>query len=91
MIWPILRLTMLHDPFRIRHRPPGTHEPDYGKTMTPPIPLSATGPLHQQGPGDLTGWMGLPWQADTGFCRSGYDELSEPFPPSGRLECRIRC
>ncbi len=80
--WPIRHLSMFHGPFRIRHRPPGESEPDYGKTFTPAIALSLTGPLHAQGPGDLTRWMGLPWQADTGFCRSGYDMNYDPFVPT---------
>ncbi len=80
--WPIRHLTMFHAPFRIRQRPEGTPEPDYGSTLTPAIALSLTGPLHAQGPGDLTQWMGLPWQADTGFCRSGYDTNYDPFVPT---------
>jgi hypothetical protein len=26
--------------------------------------------------------MGLPWQADTAFCRSGYDKTYDPYIPS---------
>ena len=39
------------------------------------------GPLYAQGPGDLTRWMGLPWQADTGFCRSGYTAPGYTYDP----------
>jgi hypothetical protein len=46
------------------------------------VALGADGPLHEQGPGDLTRWMGLPWQADTAYCRSGYDRAYDPFAPS---------
>jgi len=80
--WPIRHLTIFHAPFRIRHRPPDTPEADYGTWLTPAVALSLTGPLHAQGPGDLTRWMGLPWQADTGFCRSGYDTEYDPFVPT---------
>jgi hypothetical protein len=80
--WPIRHLTMFRAPFRIRHRPPGVSEPDYGSKLAPAVALSLTGPLHAQGPGDLTRWMGLPWQADTGFCRSGYDMNYDPFVPT---------
>ena len=73
---------MYHSPFRIRHRPAGQPEPDYGPTLTPQIALGDHGPLHEQGPGDLTKWMGLPWQADTGFCRSGYDTNYDPYVPT---------
>src|SRR5262249_29710573 len=47
--WPIRHLTMFHTPFRIRHRPPDTPEPDYGPRLTPAVALSLTGPLHAQG------------------------------------------
>ncbi len=71
--WPIRHLTMWKAPFRLKHRPEGVPPPDYGPELTQKIALSAYGPLYAQGPGDLTRWMGLPWQADTAFCRSGYD------------------
>lgn len=83
--WPVRHITMYSSPFRVIHRPPDQPEPDYGPTLTPEIALSDTGPLHAQGPGDLTRWMGLPWQADTGFCRSGYQTKTyfyDPFVPT---------
>jgi L-lysine epsilon oxidase-like protein len=82
LTWPVRHLTLYDRPFRIRHRPPGTPEPDYGPTLTPAIALSPDGPLHAQGPGDLTRWMGLPWQADTAFCRSGYAKEYDPYIPT---------
>ncbi|WP_420829397.1 LodA/GoxA family CTQ-dependent oxidase [Nannocystis pusilla] len=80
--WPIRHLTMFDRPFRIRHRPAGTPAPSYGSTLTQSVALGPNGPLHEQGPGDLTRWMGLPWQADTAFCRAGYDKAYDPFIPS---------
>lgn len=80
--WPIRHLTMYSAPFRIRRRDASAPEPDYGDTLTPEIALSTTGPLVAQGPGDLTKWMGLPWQADTAFCQSGYHDEYDPFIPS---------
>jgi len=80
--WPIRHLTLFDQPFRIRHRPAGVAEPDYGPTLTPAIALSPEGPLQAQGPGDLTRWMGLPWQADTAFCRSGYSSKYDPYIPT---------
>ncbi len=79
--WPIRHVTLFSSPFRIIHRPPDQPEPDYGPVLTPEVALSETGPLHAQGPGDLTRWMGLPWQADTGFCRSGYGTTTYAYDP----------
>lgn len=80
--WPIRHLTMWRAPFRLKHRPEGIKPPDYGPVMTQKIALSAYGPLYAQGPGDLTRWMGLPWQADTAYCRSGYDTQYDPYVPT---------
>jgi hypothetical protein len=79
--WPIRHPTMFAAPFRIRHRPAGAPEPDYGPVLTPAEALAVGGPLYGQGPGDLTRWMGLPWQADTGFCRSGYPAPGYTYDP----------
>jgi L-Lysine epsilon oxidase N-terminal/L-lysine epsilon oxidase C-terminal domain len=79
--WPIRHLTMYSAPFRVRHRPTGVSEPDYGSVLTQKEVLSMGGPLYAQGPGDLTRWMGLPWQADTGFCRSGYSVPGYTYDP----------
>jgi hypothetical protein len=80
--WPIRHLSMFTAPFRIRQRPAGEPDPYYGDHLTPAAALSADGPLWGQGPGDLTRWMGLPWQADTGFCRSGYDSSYDQYLPT---------
>ncbi len=80
--WPTRHLSMFKAPFRIRHRPPGAPDPTYGPTLDQQTALSRTGPLQVQGPGDITRWMGLPWQADTAYCRSGYDSSYDPFVPT---------
>ncbi|HMB03388.1 MAG TPA: LodA/GoxA family CTQ-dependent oxidase, partial [Isosphaeraceae bacterium] len=80
--WPIRHATMFTAPFRIRHRPAGTQEPDYGPVLTPDKALARTGPLYGQGPGDLSRWMAVPWQADTASCRSGYDRRYDPLVPT---------
>ncbi|MFC9131488.1 LodA/GoxA family CTQ-dependent oxidase [Streptomyces sp. NPDC057099] len=72
MSWPMRHSTLYTAPFRVRHRDPGTPEPDYGAVLTPQTALDAGGPLYAQGPGDLTRWMAVPWQTDTARCRSGY-------------------
>lgn len=82
MTWPMRHMTMYSAPYRIRHRPPGDPEPDYGKELTREIVLRVDGPLYAQGPGDLTRWMALPWQADTSFCRSGYEPAYDPYVPT---------
>ncbi|MFJ8042038.1 LodA/GoxA family CTQ-dependent oxidase [Kitasatospora sp. NPDC096147] len=84
--WPIRHLTMYRAPFRIRHRPSGEPEPDYGPVLTPERALGPDGPLHAQGPGDLTRWMAVPWQTDTASCRSGYElalgPRNDPYLPT---------
>lgn len=82
MTWPMRHSTLFDRPFRIRHREPGLPEPNYGPTLNQEQCLASTGPLHAQGPGDLSRWMGLPWQADTAFCRAGYDTTYDPFAPT---------
>lgn len=82
MTWPMRHLTMYERPFRIRRRPPGVPAPNYGPTLDQTTVLSANGPLHAQAPGDINRWMGLPWQADTAFCRAGYDTAYDPFAPT---------
>lgn len=82
LTWPMRHLTLYSAPFRIRRRPAGEPETDYGPTLDQATALSASGPLHAQGPGDLNRWMGLPWQADTAWCRAGYDTTYDPFAPA---------
>ncbi|USA00238.1 LodA/GoxA family CTQ-dependent oxidase [Streptomyces lydicamycinicus] len=74
--WPMRHKTMYSEPFRILHRTPENPEPDYGDALTVQEALGKTGPLHAQGPGDLTRWMAAPWQCDAASCRSGYQVRS---------------
>lgn len=82
LTWPMRHTTMYRAPFRIRRRAEGQQEQNYGADLTQQIVLAPGGPLYDQGPGDLTRWMALPWQGDTAFCRSGYDPVYDPFLPS---------
>lgn len=82
MTWPVRHASMYTSPFRIRQRPAGQPEPDYGKTLNQQIALQVDGPLYAQGPGDITRWMALPWQGDTAFCRSGYNPEYDPYVPT---------
>lgn len=82
MTWPMRHLSLYSRAFRIRQRPAGQPAPNYGTSLTQQEALSVYGPLHEQGAGDITRWMGLPWQADTAYCRSGYDTSYDPFLPT---------
>jgi hypothetical protein len=82
MTWPMRHASLYSKPFRIRHRPQGVAEPDYGSSLNQQIALQLDGPLYAQGPGDITRWMALPWQGDTAFCRSGYDPQFDPYVPT---------
>lgn len=80
--WAMRHLSMYVSPFRLRHRAGGTAPVPTEPTLTQPATLAADGPLHEQGPGDLTRWMAVPWQADATGCRSGYYRDYDPFLPS---------
>ncbi len=82
LTWPMRHGSMYTSPFRIRARPKDQPEPDYGITLTQEIALQVQGPLYSQGPGDLTRWMAIPWQADTISCRSGYEPDYDPYLPT---------
>jgi len=78
--WPIRIPSMYASAFRLRHR--NGPERDYGDTLTPAAALASDGPLVASGPGDLTRWMAVPWQADTASCRSGYEPEIDPYLPT---------
>lgn len=82
MTWPMRHATLYSAPFRVRRRPAGTPEPDYGPKLNQATVLSPNGPLHAQGPGDITRWMGLPWPGDTAYCRAGYDADYDLYLPT---------
>jgi hypothetical protein len=82
MTWPMRTTTLYSAPFRIRHRAPGQPEPDYGDVLTPETATSPYGPLFALGPGDVTRWLAVPWQADSASCRSGYDKAYDPYLPT---------
>jgi hypothetical protein len=82
MTWPMRHVSLYDKPFRIRHRTQPESADSYGPTLNQEQALALEGPLHAQGPGDLTRWMGLPWQGDTGYCRSGYDPDYDPYLPT---------
>jgi hypothetical protein len=78
--WPVRQASMWRGLWRLRER--AEPEPDYGQMLTPQVALGANGPLTATGPGGLTRWMAVPWQADTASCRSGYEPNVDPFLPT---------
>jgi hypothetical protein len=93
----ILRNTLLYsEPYRIRLRaaaprspvrsrrggPIGGLEPDYGSYLDTARALASNGPLSASGPGDLTRWMALPWQADAASCGSAFTPNVDPYLPT---------
>lgn len=79
LTWPMRHASIYRAPFRIRERAPDAAVPDFGAELTAETALSDQGPLHEQGPGELTRWMAVPWQGDTVFCRSGYEPEYDPY------------
>jgi len=73
LTWPMRHATLYSEPFRIRRQPENMPVPDYGEHIDQKTMLSLNGPLGGQVAGNITRWMGLPWQGDTAYCRSGYD------------------
>ena len=70
------------EPFRIASGSRPSLVQDLGRLLTPEIILAGTpstpAPVGKQSPGDLTRWMGLPWQCDAFSCQQVV--LEEEFP-----------
>jgi hypothetical protein len=79
MTWPMRQVCMYNGPFRLRRRPAGCPEPEFGDFLTQPAVLAFDGPLSSSGPGDITKWMAVPWQSDSASCRAG-DTAATEFP-----------
>ena len=82
MTWPMRHTSMFEKPFRFRLRPAGAPDTDLGAGLTPALAMQPGGPLYDQMPGSISRWMALPWQGDTGFCRSGYAPSFDPYMPT---------
>lgn len=82
LTWPMRHASMYQKPFRIRPNESGEALNAYDDTLTQRSALAPDGPLYAQIAGGLTRWMGLPWQGDTAFCRSGYDPDYDLYLPS---------
>lgn len=70
------------EPFRIAHGTRNRIAQNVGRLLTPEKAFEggngAPAPLGPQGPGDLTRWMGLPWQCDAFSCQ--YVLMQDNFP-----------
>ncbi|APR78769.1 Lysine-epsilon oxidase [Minicystis rosea] len=87
--WVLRHQSMWQEPFRLRIMPEGeTPKDDYGPVLYPDIALGADGPLQASGPGTLSRWMGVPWQADAASCNAGYD-ASFYLPTPAQWAARI--
>jgi hypothetical protein len=82
LTWPMRNASMYRAPYRLQMRAAGKTDPSYGPNLTTENVMAMNGPLYEQGPGDLTRWMALPWQGDTAYCRSGYDMEYDPYLPT---------
>lgn len=82
LTWPMRHASMYRAPYRIQTRAAGKADPTYGSQLTTEEVAAMDGPLYEQGPGDLTRWMAVPWQGDTAYCRSGYDMEYDPYLPT---------
>ncbi len=65
MTWPMRHSSMYRSPYRLRQNPGGLTKSDYGDFLTQATINASDGPLSVSGPGDITKWMAVPWQADT--------------------------
>ncbi len=80
--WIARRRNLYDGALRIRRRPAGAPERDYGDILLPAVAIGENGPLTGAGPGDLTRWMAVPWQTDTADCLWSYDffRMSDSLP-----------
>jgi hypothetical protein len=79
--WTLRIASMWERPFRMRVR---STEPktDYGGILTRDVVFAKKGPLQGSAPGDLTGWLGVPWHNDAASCRSGYQRRISTVLPT---------
>jgi len=82
LTWIVRHPSLYRTPLRIRRATMLAASDDYGPSITPAIALADDGPLSVSGPGDLTKWMAVPWQADTASCRAGYNSDVDPYLPT---------
>ncbi len=77
LTWPMRHKRLYSGPFRLAVADGPTRQ-NFGYLLTKEIAMGPDGPLGPVAPGDLTRWMGLPWQSDAASCQSVY--LPQDFP-----------
>jgi L-lysine epsilon oxidase-like protein len=79
--WTLRIASLWERPWRLRVR---STEPttDYGAVFTRNVVFAKDGPLQGCAPGDLTGWLGVPWHNDAASCRSGYQRRISTILPT---------
>lgn len=85
--WVLRVPSMWESAYRLRIESNTVLVRDYGPTLTPATTMGPDGPVHGVSPGDVTMWMGAPWQADAASCGNGYRSPSytppiSPFLPT---------
>jgi hypothetical protein len=100
LTWPMRVPTLWHPPdevnglrFRLRIQHPGAEtKSDFGPVLTPEICLGPGGPLREpSGPGTLTRWLAIPWQADAASCQAGYVPSTYlPLPATWASRCPVQ-
>jgi len=83
--WIVRQASIYESRLRFRRRRQGLPATDYGDFLTRDKVLADGGPLSAIGPGDLTKWLGVPWQTDAVGCGAGYPDPrypADPFIPS---------
>ena len=81
LTWPMRQKRLYQGPFRLNPYDPKVRPvEDYGPLLTPKICMSEHGPLSHTTPGDLTKWMGVPWQSDAASCQDVYVPKDFPLP-----------
>jgi hypothetical protein len=82
LTWPMRHASIYRAVFRLKEKPPEGRNDDYGEFLTQAKALSPGGPLACFGAGDLTRWLGLPWQSDAAGCRFGYEKERGRYLPA---------
>lgn len=78
--WPMRHARLYSEPYRLRVDDDEPAVEDFGPLLTPEIALSKNGPLRRNTPGDMTRWMGVPWQSDAASCQNIYVPQDFPLP-----------